>query len=329
MDTRRARREAEAVYHRRRLTVLAGFGVIGLLTSALIALIIGIAGAGGVAGETEAAGETASSASSLAVTITELPPIRRVASIAAGLPAATGAPCEDPAVQAALAAGDDDGAVAALGGGAALREAVIAGEAPCVDLADATRLWVVVNKARPLVPEDYRPAALTDPASASAAAGSLRAEAAAAIDELIAAGAAAGAGDMVMSSGFRSYGTQVSTYSWHVRSYGQDGADAVSARPGYSEHQTGLAADIAACARGCGAIEDFGGTGQSDWVAEHAWEYGFIVRYEEGTTGITGYDPEPWHLRYVGRKIARAYQEGGFRTLEEFFGLPAAPGYGG
>ena len=84
---------------------------------------------------------------------------------------------------------------------------------------------------------------------------------------------------------------------------------------------------VACGAGGCGGLDDLAGTAQGDWVAEHAWEYGFIVRYEEGFTGVTGYVPEPWHLRYVGTDLARHYHEGGWHTLESFFGLPAAPDY--
>ena len=73
----------------------------------------------------------------------------------------------------------------------------------------------------------------------------------------------------------------------------------------------------------------FGGTPQQAWVAAHSWEYGWIVRYVEGRTEVTGYSPEPWHLRYIGRELAAAYHEGGWQTLEEFFGLPAAPDYPG
>jgi len=120
----------------------------------------------------------------------------------------------------------------------------------------------------------------------------------------------------------------VRTYNGHVRSEGQQHADAASARAGHSEHQTGLALDLVACSP-CGGIEAFGATPQGEWVAAHAWEYGFIVRYESGATGVTGYMPEPWHLRYIGRELAAVYHHGGFHTLEEFFGLPAAPDYTG
>ena len=71
-----------------------------------------------------------------------------------------------------------------------------------------------------------------------------------------------------------------------------------------------------------------GGTPQSDWIAENAWRYGFIVRYEQGRTATTGYSAEPWHLRFIGRELAGAYADGGFHTLEEFFGLEPAPDYG-
>ena len=101
----------------------------------------------------------------------------------------------------------------------------------------------------------------------------------------------------------------------------------LAARPGHSEHQTALAVDVFACDPGCGSSEQFGGTALSAWVVENGWQYGWIVRYEDGYTPITGYDPEAWHLRYIGPELGAAYHAGGFHTLEEFFGLPAAPGY--
>ncbi len=77
----------------------------------------------------------------------------------------------------------------------------------------------------------------------------------------------------------------------------------------------------------CGTLDDLAATAQGAWIAEHSWEFGWITRYEDGFTPITGYSPEPWHLRYIGPELARAYHEGGWHTLEEFFGLPAAPAY--
>lgn len=237
-------------------------------------------------------------------------------------------PCAEASVQESLAAGDDAATVAGFGGGEAFRAAVVAGNAPCISLSDPARLWVVVNKARPLDPTDYAPGALADvPLQMTTASGQVRADVATAVGDMANAAIEAGAGRLGANNGYRSYGLQVTTYESHVRDQGQAVADAGSARPGHSEHQTGLAVDVVACGLGCGGIDGFGGTTQSDWVAAHAWEYGFVVRYEDGGSGVTGYAPEPWHLRYVGRDLAAAYHAGGFHTLEEFFGLPAAPDY--
>ncbi|WP_255218162.1 M15 family metallopeptidase [Microbacterium resistens] len=240
-------------------------------------------------------------------------------------------PCADPAVQQALAAGDDDTAVAAFGGGAAFRAAVVSGAAPCIDLSDPARLWVVVNKTRPLNPVQYAPSTLSEPALiGDDLAGPLRADVTTALDAMSAASQEAGVGALGLGSGYRSYDMQVATYSGQVQMYGQNDADALSARPGFSEHQTGLAADVEECIWGeCTGINGFGETAAGAWVAEHSWEYGFIVRYIEGQTYATGYAPEPWHLRYVGPQIARAYHEAGYTSLEEFFGLPPAPDYVG
>ncbi|MBS1675604.1 MAG: M15 family metallopeptidase [Actinobacteria bacterium] len=236
-------------------------------------------------------------------------------------------PCAQEAVQQALAAGSDEAVVAAFGGGAAFRSAVSAGNAPCIDLADPRREWAVVNKSRPLNPLDFAPAAFGDPALVVDDAGSLRADVAPALDQLSAAADAAGVGRIALASGYRSYATQVQTYSSQIQQYGQAQGDALSARPGFSEHQTGLAADVVSCAGGCGDIDSFGGTSAGEWVAANGWQYGFVVRYVAGQSAVTGYDPEPWHLRYVGPALAAAYHDGGFATLEQFFGLSAAPAY--
>jgi D-alanyl-D-alanine carboxypeptidase len=239
----------------------------------------------------------------------------------------SGGICADEAVQAALATGDDEGVVAASGGGEAFRAAVAGGRAPCISLTDAGRRWVVVNKLRPLEPIDAAPSPLVAPTVRSLSGGDLRADAAEGLSALAAGAKAAGAGEVAMLSGYRSYTTQQSTYAQHVGADGQQVADLESARAGYSEHQTGITLDLVACAGGCGGLDDFAGTAQGRWVADHAWEYGFIVRYEDGATGITGYKAEPWHLRFVGPALARAYHDGGWHSLEEFFGLPAAPEY--
>lgn len=239
-----------------------------------------------------------------------------------------GASCDAPAVTAALASGSDADVIAAFGGADAFRAAVAGGAAPCVSLSDARHLWVVVDKKRPLDPLDFEPASVAAPASMQRTVdGRLVPDAANALTALVAAAAKEGAGAIGLNSAYRSFASQTRTYNGYVDSMGRDQADQQSARPGYSEHQTGLATDVAACDNGCGTIESFGGTPQGAWTAANAWRFGFIVRYEPGQTAITGYEAEAWHLRYIGPDLAKAYHDGGYHTLEEFFGLPAAPGY--
>jgi D-alanyl-D-alanine carboxypeptidase len=103
-------------------------------------------------------------------------------------------------------------------------------------------------------------------------------------------------------------------------------ADRSSARAGYSEHQTGWAVDLYD-SDVCRLKRCFGRSAAGTWVAAHAWEYGFIIRYPDGAVDITGYIWEPWHLRYVGIELSTEMHETGVQTLEEFFGLGPAPSY--
>jgi D-alanyl-D-alanine carboxypeptidase len=239
--------------------------------------------------------------------------------------------CDDPAVAAAVAAGDDEAVVVAAGGGAAFREAVVSGTASaCVSLSDPARRWVVVNKQRPLQPLAYAPENLVEVQGLQTMnSGILRQDAAEALQSMAATIQQAGVGEIGQLSGYRSYDVQVTTYAENVARGGQAEADISSARPGFSEHQLGITMDLMSCTDGCGTLDEFGASPEGQWVAENSWQFGFIVRYEEGYTGVTGYEAEPWHLRYLGPELARAYHEGGWHTLEEFFGLPAAPAYAG
>lgn len=115
-------------------------------------------------------------------------------------------------------------------------------------------------------------------------------------------------------SDFRSYQTQESIYNRYVSEDGKAAADRYSARPGHSEHQTGLAYDLNSLST------SFGETTEGKWLADHCWEYGFIIRYPEGKESITGYMYEPWHVRYLGEKTAKAVHESGL-TLEEYLGI--------
>ncbi len=100
--------------------------------------------------------------------------------------------------------------------------------------------------------------------------------------------------------------------------------------PGYSEHQTGLAVDLAPVpAQGCNLEICFGSMPQGKWLAANCWQYGFLLRYPADKVAVTGYQYEPWHFRYIGIPLATEMHNEGVETMEEFFGLPAAPNYAG
>lgn len=172
---------------------------------------------------------------------------------------------------------------------------------------------VIVNKKHCMQPVSYAPADLVTSNGAT-----LSAKAVGAFNNMYAAAAAAGQGFYVTSS-YRSYSDQVSTYNYWVSVSGQAGADTYSARPGYSEHQTGFVIDVAA--NGC-VLDCFGSTSQYQWFQQHAADYGFIQRYYKGYEGITGYVAEEWHYRYVGVAVAKDMQAKGIKTLEQYWGLP-------
>lgn len=197
-------------------------------------------------------------------------------------------------------------------------------------LTDPASRWVVTNKLRPLDPKTYKPQlAVPDvklKRNASADSMHVSRLMAPALEALFKA--AAGAGNpLMLSSGYRSYDYQVTVYNSEVKAYGQAKADEESARPGYSEHQTGLAADVAPADGTCDLQQCFGTTAAGKWLAAHAYQYGFVIRYPEGKQSVTGYEYEPWHIRYVGSDLAAEMHKQGVTTLEEFFGLPAAPDY--
>lgn len=140
----------------------------------------------------------------------------------------------------------------------------------------------------------------------------------------LASGAANDGLNIYISSGFRSYETQEAIYNDYVATNGQAVADTFSARPGFSEHQTGLAIDV-------NEISDaFIGTPEAIWLEEHCVEYGFIIRYPQGKQGVTGYKYEPWHIRYVGKDNAKRIHDAAvaagdpYLTLEEYFGITSA-----
>ena len=115
-------------------------------------------------------------------------------------------------------------------------------------------------------------------------------------------------------SDFRSYETQRILYNNYVKRDGKAAADTYSARPGHSEHQTGLAIDV-----NC-AGDAFHNTREAKWLAENCWKYGFIVRYPLGKADKTGYKYESWHIRYVGKEWAKKIYDSGL-CMEEYFNL--------
>lgn len=118
-------------------------------------------------------------------------------------------------------------------------------------------------------------------------------------------------------SGYRSYARQKSVYNGHVQRLGEAEANKVSAVPGQSEHQTGLAMDVTSQSVGLALTESFGETKEGKWLADNAHRFGFIIRYPKNQEDITGYSYEPWHIRYVGKEAAQSIYNDNL-TLETF-----------
>lgn len=174
-------------------------------------------------------------------------------------------------------------------------------------------ITVVINKKHCFSPVDWAPNDL-----GSVDGYILRQAAADQMQAMMNAAAKNGAG-FGLSSAYRSYENQQVTYNTWVQTNGsQAAADTVSARPGYSEHQTGLAADLKV--ESC-VLECFSTSAAYTWLTAHAAEYGFINRYPSGLSDITGYAPEPWHWRYVGVSVAQDMKAKNVKTLEQYFGI--------
>lgn len=116
-------------------------------------------------------------------------------------------------------------------------------------------------------------------------------------------------------SGYRSYSRQKTLYNNYVSRDGKKEADTYSARPGHSEHQTGLAADLNL------VDTSFENTKEGKWLANNCYKYGFILRYPKGKESITGYIYEPWHFRFIGDEAKNLYNNGTWISLEEYLGI--------
>jgi len=181
---------------------------------------------------------------------------------------------------------------------------------------DPTRIDVIVNKKHCIQPLTFTPNTLI----ISCAGGDSAVIATTAVDDFKALCAAAKAAGVPLgiTSSYRSYQTQVSTYNYWVGQGGQIAADRYSARPGYSEHQTGLSVDFSS---GSSSLDSFTGTAQQRWMAKNAHAYGWVQRYTTANSATTGYNAESWHYRYIGRSAAANYHTSGASSLEGFWSI--------
>jgi D-alanyl-D-alanine carboxypeptidase len=203
---------------------------------------------------------------------------------------------------------------------------------PKYSIDDADSIWVVVNKQRQISPLRYQPKNLVFPAFSKPKIQNpfglqLREEAALATEEMASAMNEEGIGALILNSGFRTYKNQQGLYNRTRDTRGLGVAEKLSARPGHSEHQLGLAADFSVQGQGCVIMVCFGKTAGGKWLAENAYKHGFIIRYQKGYRSITGFQYEPWHFRYVGVELATEMRTKGINTLEEFWELGSAPDY--
>lgn len=184
---------------------------------------------------------------------------------------------------------------------------------------DPTDILILVNKQNraPAVPVTLVKPDVTPTRESVAENIYMRPEAASALEALFEGAAEAGL-TLYATSGYRSYSTQKAIFDRKAAERGEQAANRSVAKPGYSEHQTGLAMDIEGeTTLGTSLTEAFGESPEGIWVAEHCHEYGFIIRYPKDKTNITGYIYEPWHIRYVGVEAAMEITELGV-TFEEY-----------
>ncbi len=178
-------------------------------------------------------------------------------------------------------------------------------QAPVIEVSPEGLTFVngvlIVNKTYS-VPREYAPG--------------VNAEAYAAFEQMRDAAAREGL-TLYIVSGYRSYDHQANTYQRYCSRDGREAADRYSARPGHSEHQTGLCFDINSL------YYSFGDTAEGKWLAAHCPEYGFIIRYPQNGESSTGYRYEPWHVRYLGTELAKSVTDSGL-TLEEYLGITSA-----
>lgn len=184
-------------------------------------------------------------------------------------------------------------------------------------------IWWIVNKKRSL-PSGYAPSTIIAPnvtlrLDKTTEEMKIRSDIATNIEAMFTAANKQGI-NLLFASGFRPQSAQEVLYKSYIAKDGQAAADRYSARPGTSEHQTGLAFDVCVSGSSCDLDVTFADTPAGKWVAQNAHTFGFIVRYPNGKEAITGYQYEPWHLRFVGTNLADELRKKN-QTMEEFFSL--------
>lgn len=190
------------------------------------------------------------------------------------------------------------------------------------EIENPTNILAMVNKEYTL-PENYEPADLVIPNVAFSFGEQdipqryLRKNAAQALEELFRL-AEKDDIELLAVSGFRSYSRQQGIFNVEVDQKGEEQAQQSVALPGQSEHQTGLAMDVTSRSVNLEITEEFGQSIEGKWVKENAHRAGFIIRYPDGKNNLTGYQYEPWHLRYIGKEHAEIIYNKKI-TLEEFF----------
>jgi len=277
------------------------------IAALLAASLLIVAGCGGGEKEPEAI-PTASTAEPSATVTTPAPPSAAVSPTAATASApATAAPTA--ASSSATPSAAKNTPAGNSGNGQAIQV-----------IAQPETITVLVNKQYKL-PDNYEPKDLVFPDVAftfkeQSDKRKLRKEAAGALEKLF-AGAKADGITLLGVSGYRSSQTQAALFNSYVKKDGEQKALTYSARPGHSEHQTGLAIDVTGGDGRCAAQDCFADTKEAKWLAQHAAEYGFIVRFLKGKETVTGYQYEPWHIRYVGVELAKEITSKGL-VLEEY-----------
>lgn len=187
---------------------------------------------------------------------------------------------------------------------------------------EPSSIWVVVNKQHPLTPVSFIPSNLITTVGAT-----ISSKAKPDFDAMNTAALSEGVNFTIISS-YRSYASQNKIYNNYIASYGQASTDTFSARPGFSEHQTGLAIDFGSSTNAnCNLDGCFGTSIEGQWLAKHAFEYGFLLRYTIEKQKITGYKAEPWHFRFIGKELANEMKIKSIITLEEFFNISGGETY--